>query len=307
MNISSYKNYFILLCISLLIVITGIRLRLLHSEKIMLKFIINLNNNTIINQNDFIGFNTKIILLNKVDAISFALINYISKYPNNNNEKILIISMNNIDITCNNQLLIVTVDSTLRMTNIFNKFKLSPKAKNIILAFNEAGLIERTYSIRDYFQLILNRLPPKIGLKFNLEDITPAINKEFQNYQNGIYYITNNICSSCQQIKIYEYLEKMLISRGKKLSIVLSDNWEKMDLENLIKERNMNISAILASISLQKEINTWKKNCSIVNFAFVVIKSNDSILTFPMYDYNDYKKWKKYISDNYLYEILKKL
>lgn len=306
MIVTYNKKYLILLCISLFIVIIGIRLILVYSNKIMPNFVININDNTTISKRDFKGFNTKIYFLKEVNALDLALINEIIKDANNNNDKILIISTRNINIHCNNQLFIAIVDST-KWRVLINKFKYSSNAQNIIFAFNEAGLIERTYSVRDYFQVILNRVPPQIGLKINLEDIMPPINKEFQNYHNGIYYITNKICSSCQQIKIYEYLENYLISFGKKLCVVLCGNWEKMDLENLRKERNMNISAILASISLQNQINTWKINYSIENFAFIVIKSDDSVLTFPMTDYNEYKKLKKYITNNNLQQLLKNL
>lgn len=307
MYIILYKKYFLYLFILLLIIITGVRMKLLYSQKKMPKFSIKSKDNRTVYQRDFKGFNTKIIFLSRVGALSLSLIDEISKYPYNQNEKILIISTKNMDIAYNKQLFTAIVDSTSWKTIINKKFKLSPNVINTILVFNEAGLLERTYSVRDYFQVLLNRVPSKIDTKLNVNNIIPAINHEFQNYNPGIYYLTNNICSSCQQIKIYEKLEKMLISYGKKLNIVLSDNWEKIDLENLIKERNMNINVVLASISLQNEISTWKNNYSSLNFAFLIIKSDTSMLTFPMIDYNDYKTWKKYILNNNLRDFLKNL
>jgi hypothetical protein len=132
--------------------------------------------------------------------------------------------------------------------------------------------------------------------------VVPAIlnqvQQEISERQDGIYYITQDICSTCFPFNVFVDIEQFARETGETLELILLGHWSKRDVDNLLVERNQLPRITLASDTLNALVSGWSEATGRHDFNLVVVKSTNVYFVLPLLSPGDEKQWYFYKNMN---------
>lgn len=291
----------IILCI-ICIILCMIRINTIYTNKEIPDFSIELKNNEIISKTDLKGFDTRILFISHLNAITQSVIKETIEKHNPLINRTLILYYNNINKIDELKKNGIYYHKITNKNEINNMFNIENDSENQVIIYNSKGFLKEKFNIDGFNKFKITRSYRNYDGKKrgNIEFISKNIlNILLQNNKNGVYYITNRLNSSCQAFKVFTDLENELFKRKRKLIVKLSGNWNDLDIRNFKIERNNRTRIEKVQKKIENIITEWKINTKSSVFVLVVIKIKDNSFTFPLYDENDYKKWYYFRKNNF--------
>jgi hypothetical protein len=289
------KKILITAIIFILLIIIRLRVYDLYSTNIMASFKLQLYDGTFIDNRDISGFRTSFIFIKKINAISNSIIKDVI---NNKTDLDKIIIINNdfksnfIEAPIENVFIVKPSRQYLA-----KKLKFLNQNFNSIIIYNSKSELELYLPLKGKNKTKINMSYRNLKeelLKGNIQGLYSNIKKVMSNYENGYYYFTEILYSSCLCFRIYQDIENICYQKGNKLKLVLIGDWTHIEIENILKERNYRVIVERADEDINQNVRDWKNETHRKNFNLVVVKSNDILLTFPILDRIDYKIWNNF-------------
>lgn len=286
----------LVIMISLVILII-LRIALFYRNIRMPNIHYKTNVGAVIERKSFQGFRVGILFINSTNSIALGLLDHLKKTKNRSYKFI---------IFCQD---LIMHDKVSQMKNfcpvreydrkqILKEFHLSQKIDNIIMIYdNNLELADEIPIKPKYFSNILSNFADDtefLGNKKKVFDICSRLSYEFKKLDDGNYFFTNKLFSSCGCFRVYEEYEHLCELKGDKLRLILVGNWGDVDMQNISKERDKKILVERANGNINKIIDEIGKGSSNLSVNIIVGKRNNNTYILPLTDSADLDKWASY-------------
>lgn len=289
------KTLIVLVVLFITLVITGLRIGTLYSNLTMPSFKLQLNDGNFIENKSVLGFRTSFIFITYLNSYSYSMLRELILIKSDS-DKIIIINKdlnNNIKTSKKENIYLVQADS---WDQLKSEFKIPNSEENMILVYNSNAELEQSFNLRGIAKRKILQYFKKYdeNNKGNIKDLCSNIESALKKSQNGYYYFTDNLFSSCTCFDIFLDIENICFKRDDKLNLYLIGKWKQADIDNVLKERNYRVNIKKADSEIQKIFSNWNSEIRIPYFNFIVVKLDENISVFPILDNTDYKNWTNY-------------
>jgi len=300
MNRLSKNKRRIMFIVLILVSIISIRIYLFNLHNKLPKFHIKAPNGELINSDTFSGYPTCIVMIKKVNSVSYDTIKKIESNMENPIKVLIIFD--------GKEKLIIDIKNTntrfLEVTswNYINKlFFLSGESDNLVFFYDNSGYLENVYSLKaKNIDKIISKFSGSnaFEIKGNVNKINEKIVKFMSYKKNGYYYFTTRLLSSCACMQIYEDLENYSYEIGEKLKLVLLGDWNEKDENNILFERNYRIEIFRGVEEINRTVSNWQTETQRRDFNLMGVKKNDKTELFTILDDKDYDILNDYLEKN---------
>ncbi len=291
------KKAIIISIISILLVTIGIRIHAYYSKLTMPNFELQIRNNNSIDKSSVSDLKTNFIFIKHFNALTKSVVSEILS-KKNNLEKIIIV---NDDIENDKDIYTIQDNVYVAKANswhhLMKKFKLPKTNENRILIYNPRGILEFNFPIKGKNKWkILSKYEDsnQSVIRGNVEEICITIKKALVSFENGIYYFTQQLNSSCSCFKLFQKLENIGLEEANKIKLILIGEWRQIDTNNLLIERNSRVIIKKASEEINQVVDKWKRQTNRNDFNLIGIKIEERVEIFPLLDLRDYYAWNDF-------------
>jgi len=288
------RKAIIISAVSILLITIGIRIHTYYSKLTMPKFEFQIGNISSIDKSNVSDFKTTFIFIKHFNALTKSVVSEILK-KKDKSEKIIIINddLEN-DKVIDTRQVNVYVTKANSWYQLIKKFKLPMTNENRILIYDIEGILKFNSPIKGKNKWnILSEFgdSSKNVIKGNVEEICITVRKALASFENGIYYFTQQLNSSCACFELFQELENIGLKEAKKIKLILIGDWSQIDTNNLLAERNSRVIIKRASEEINHVVDKWKRQTKRDDFNLIGMKIENSVDVFPILDLKDYHAW----------------
>ena len=128
---------------------------------------------------------------------------------------------------------------------------------------------------------------PSSHLTSETQALRQSLEELYSMYPDGIYYLSDSHCASCEVVGVFEHLQELTIRKALPMELHLLGKWSRTEINNLRREQIIRVNINRADVAIEKVVDAWKNKSNNKSLTMIIAKSDTFIQAFPILTTSD--------------------